>query len=212
MVNVYGNLTNLAATRSGTFSNDAIFVNASTILTIGAVPNFTNSTSSFVLGIDANVNGGYTDWSEVGTCNATATYHANGTLIPISGFRRFVRTCINPAPQNSGAQCSGPAEELRPCSAVSSVLNPNLAIQTVRFNTTAFNETRLRYYWFLSTAPVQNAVGFNVTFLSGSIKVGNAFMFVVLFILFRCRRTSRCFTTMAPTSVRFKPISAAARR
>ena len=53
------------------------------------------------------VDGGYTDWSDYGTCSKTCG----------EGIQIRERTCSNPTPRHGGEDCSslGNATETRPC-------------------------------------------------------------------------------------------------
>ncbi|KAK7506180.1 hypothetical protein BaRGS_00002292, partial [Batillaria attramentaria] len=48
----------------------------------------------------ANVNGGWSDWMQIGSCSATCGN---------SGSQLWIRTCDNPTPSNGGVQCVGSA-------------------------------------------------------------------------------------------------------
>lgn len=51
------------------------------------------------------VNGGWTDWTEWGTCSSPCG----------GGYQTKTRSCTNPAPANGGFQCPAPATEMRDC-------------------------------------------------------------------------------------------------
>ena len=53
----------------------------------------------------APVDGGYTDWEDVGQCSKSCG----------GGSQNQSRNCTNPAPANGGLPCSGPKERIVPC-------------------------------------------------------------------------------------------------
>ena len=51
------------------------------------------------------MNGGYTEWSDWGSCSSTCGY----------GLQTRSRFCINPPPSNGGTPCVGEDQEERKC-------------------------------------------------------------------------------------------------
>ena len=62
-------------------------------------------------GPSADIDGGYTEWSEWSSCSVTLG----------SGLQRQSRTCTNPKPEGNGKTCKeqglGPAEQTQACDA-----------------------------------------------------------------------------------------------
>lgn len=51
------------------------------------------------------VDGAWTEWNDITQCNVTCG----------EGMKEQVRYCANPAPQGSGANCTGPPQQSTPC-------------------------------------------------------------------------------------------------
>ncbi|XP_019627144.1 PREDICTED: properdin-like [Branchiostoma belcheri] len=56
-------------------------------------------------GMSCPVDGGWSDWGPWSTCSVTCGV----------GTETRDRTCTNPAPENGGADCDGPAQETQEC-------------------------------------------------------------------------------------------------